>query len=100
MPNLNQATAQQWLLNEINAIYQRLAQGRDVSPAQQFYLEGQVKLLLAFDVIDYAWLKQQVIDLYLQYFKEEIDTTFWLWMEADKHFYLPTKMQRAPVYKS
>mgnify|MGYP000743021565 CR=1 FL=1 len=98
-PELNRASAQQWLKDEIALIYQRLAAGKDVSPAQRLYVEGQVKLLLAFGIIEYPWIKQLVADLYQQYLHSSVSDTFWLWAESEQRFYLPVKMHKAPVYK-
>ncbi|NRB39585.1 MAG: hypothetical protein HRU20_14125 [Pseudomonadales bacterium] len=99
MNKLNQASAQKCLVDEITVIYRRLSEGKDVSPAQHFYLEGQAKLLLDFDIVSYVWLKAQVNALYVQYMGQEIDKTFWLWSEEQGQFMLPIKMHKAPVYK-
>ena len=99
MTEISQQQAQQWIEEEIHCIYRRLQQGKDVSPSQHLYLEGQVKLLFAFKVIDYPWLKSTVNRLYQQYFDCAIDEVFWHWAESESRFYLPIKMQQAPVYK-
>lgn len=97
---LDKESAQMWLLTEVEKIYVQLSKGCDVSPSQRFSLEGQVKLLRAFDLVNDAHLKESVNQLYVRYFNEAVNPIFWQWMEDENSFYLPMKMSQAPVYKN
>lgn len=96
---LNEVEARQWVSEKVIAIYRKLQQGKDVSYGERLRIEGQVELLLAFHLLDWAWLQEFINTQHQYYLGNAIDAAMWQWMHDDNHFYLPAKMQEAPVYK-
>lgn len=97
---LNKASAQQHVQSQVTTLYTQLQQGQDVSPGERLRLEGQVELLLQFQLLDWPWLQQLINTQYQQYFNQPVNETLWQWMHNDQRFYFPVKMHEAPVYKS
>ncbi len=97
---LDEISIKEFLVERIEAIYQSLQQGHDVSPGDRLRLEGQIELMLVYDVIDREWIEEFVKQRYQYFFKQTVDDVHWQWVEQDQHFYLPVKMQEAPVYKA
>ena len=97
---LEKDTAKKFITGIIDEIYLTLKQGYDVSPGDRLRLEGQVELLIAFDVIDWNWIESLVNRLYQSAFHQNVEEDYWNWMKSDKRFYLPVKMREAPVYKT
>jgi hypothetical protein len=83
--------------NEIQGLYQQLAQGLDVSPARRYRLEGKIELLLQQQVISWQALQKQVDDYYQTFLQANVEATFWQWCLEQQQFRLPTKMPIAPV---
>lgn len=96
---LNTESAQHWLQEQMVLIYQQLATGADVSLSRRLHYEGQARLLLQFELVEFDWLKLLTERLYLQYFDEAVNPTLWRWMEIEQTYYLPYRMFTAPVYK-
>ena len=96
---LTSQQAQAFVSAELTAIYTRLAQGLDVSPAQSLHLEGQVVLLLQFRLLDFSWLQVCVNTLHEHWLQHSIEPAVWQWMADEQQFYLPLPMRHAPVYR-
>ncbi|CAA0107997.1 Uncharacterised protein [BD1-7 clade bacterium] len=97
---LDQASAEQWVEDALAVIYQRIQQGKDVSPAARLALEGQVDLLLAFELLEFSWLRDRVVWHHRLATNEAPSALFWEWLEARLGFVLPLKMTEAPVYRA
>jgi hypothetical protein len=97
---LNKASAQQHVHDQVITLYTQLQQGQDVSPGERLRLEGQVELLLQFQLLDWPWLQQLINTQYQQHFHQPVNEILWQWMHTDQRFYLPVKMHEAPVYKN
>ena len=89
----------QSVFEQLQCIYQRLADKKDVSTAQQLKLEGQIEWLLEAKLCT----RQQLIDFIQQLFQQHQltppATIFWQWSADNNSFYLPLMMHEAPVYK-
>ncbi len=97
---LDKDSAQQWVSEKVKALYTQLQQGLDVSPGERLRLEGQIELLLQFQLLEWHWLQETINTQYQQHFHQPVNETLWQWMHNDQRFYLPMKMHEAPVYKS
>lgn len=97
---LNEDSAKQHVTTTIDQIYNTLQSGFDVSTGDRLRFEGQVELLLQFNFINEKWLRELINQRYQYYFQLPIDEIHWQWAKQDKRFYLPFKMQEAPVYKT
>lgn len=83
--------------NEIQGLYQQLAQGLDVSPARRYRLEGKIELLLQQQVISWQALQKRVDDYCQTFLQARVEATFWQWCLEQQQFRLPIKMSTAPV---
>ncbi|CAA0100360.1 Uncharacterised protein [BD1-7 clade bacterium] len=97
---LNQASAEKWVEDALAEIYLRIQQGKDVSPAARLALEGQIDLLLAFELLEFSWLRDRVVWHHRLAINEVPSALFWEWLEDRPGFVLPLKMSEAPVYHS
>jgi len=96
---MNNQQAQSMVEEEIQALYQVLKLGLDVSPGQQIRFEGKVDLLLKLKLIEWEWLEAYISTQYEHYFNQHLLPDYWEWMHSENHFVLPIKMWDAPVYK-
>lgn len=97
---LSRKTAKVHIINKIETIYQSLSEGNDVSISKRLSLEGQVNLLLDYEMIEFSWLKSTTNEAYQKWIGEPVSPIMWQWMKDDGCFYLPVKMYEAPVYKT
>ena len=97
---LTPEAAEAWVKTRLIDVYQRLRDGMDVSPRQRLSLEGQIDLLLAFELLDREQLVHTIEALYQEATSEPVNPKFWQWNNHEKIFRLPIKMTDAPVYKS
>lgn len=91
--------ARQWLLDALDGIYHDLSCGLDISPGRCLRLEGQIDLLLAWQLLERNWLISEIENRYRQCCGEAVEAGFWQWQQQGV-FVLPLRMREAPVYKS
>ena len=91
---------QEYIFQSLDEIYQRIYQGKDVSPSQQLKLEGQIEMLLHFSQLSYDDVIALIQSLFDKYGLTKVEDSFWQWGRDNQRFYLPIMMQEAPVYKN
>ncbi len=97
---LSKKTAVSYITEHVEAIYTLLSDGEPVSLSRRLHLEGQINLLMTYEMIEFSWLKSFINAEYEKWMGEPVSQMMWQWMRDDGCFYLPIKMHEAPVYKT
>lgn len=97
---LNKESAIGFITSEVEAVYAALSAGEPVSLSARLHLEGQINLLLTYELIDFSWVKSFISKEYEKWMEQPVSPIMWQWMKDDGCFYLPIKMHEAPVYKT
>lgn len=96
---LTEESAKQLFINNLTQFYEQLSRGWDVSPGDRLRFEGKVELLLDASLLEWDWLKQTTSSLHSRILGVDVDDAYWSWIDDEGIFYIPFKMQDAPVYK-
>lgn len=82
---------------QLDLLYLQLKENGDVSPAQRLRLEGQLQLLLDWQLLTWPQLKSIVEPAFKQATGSNVEAAFWQWCEQEQYCRLPYRTTLAPV---
>lgn len=97
MPDLNKHIQIFW--HELEVMYQRLIDGKDVAPAMHYRLEGKAQLFIDASVFTVTELEQK-IETWLVKIDKQVPEAYWQLGKENGQVSLPVYMIDAPIYKS
>lgn len=82
---------------KLNALYQDLQQGFDVSPARILKIEAMLEAVLQAEYSSFDVLCEEIDRLHQTVFDHKPSHLHWLWCQSDGVLRIPYHMQVAPV---
>lgn len=94
---MNQKKLIEQMQLQLDLLYSQLKASGDITPAQRFRLEGQLQLLLDWQLLSWSQLKSLVGPAFRQATGLNVEANFWQWCEQQQYCRLPYRTTIAPV---